>query len=133
MTARSFNNIKRAVLTLAVPVILAVLVVLATPLNRQAAYAAANADAEQVQLSAAVIEGEWDIFYTDDPQSSAAAASGAAGSTADADTSPAGDENDDSNNSGRFFVTKTHIIISCVVAFGIAVAIAVFQAKKRFK
>ena len=133
MTARSFNNIKRAVLKLAVPVILAVLVVLATPLNRQAAFAAANADAEQVQLSAAVIEGEWDIFYTDDPQSSTAAASGAAGSTSDADASPAGDENGDSNNSGRFFVTKTHIIISCVVAFGIAVAIAVFQAKKRFK
>lgn len=34
---------------------------------------------------------------------------------------------------GGFFITKTHIIISCVVAFGIAVVIAVVQANKRFK
>ena len=38
-----------------------------------------------------------------------------------------------SNNSGKYFVNKTHIIISCLVAFALAVLIAVLQAKKRFK
>jgi len=35
--------------------------------------------------------------------------------------------------SGRYFINKTHIIISCLVAFALAVLIAILQANKKFK
>ena len=40
---------------------------------------------------------------------------------------------EEESGSGRYFVNKTHIIISCVVAFALAVLIAVLQANKKFK
>lgn len=40
---------------------------------------------------------------------------------------------DQEKSSGRYFINRTHIIISCVVAFALAVLIAVLQARKKFK
>jgi hypothetical protein len=42
-------------------------------------------------------------------------------------------ENNGNSGSGRYFITNTHIIISLVVAFALAVLIAVLQARKKFK
>ena len=40
---------------------------------------------------------------------------------------------DQKKSSGRYFINKTHIIISCLVAFALAVLIAILQANKKFK
>jgi hypothetical protein len=62
---------------------------------------------------------------------------GEAGETAKTAETEDGGENGegegDANSSGGFFFTRTHIIISCLVAFAIAVVIAVVQANKKFK
>ena len=79
---------------------------------------------------------EWDVFITDAPD---AATPEAPADTADTDaepdagTEPAATSVAQQKGKGRYFVTKTHIIISCIVAFGLAILIAVLQAKKRFK
>ncbi|MBO5077554.1 MAG: hypothetical protein J5584_08180 [Clostridia bacterium] len=79
---------------------------------------------------------EWDVFITDAPD---AATPEAPADTAGTDTGsgtatePAATPETQQKGKGRYFVTKTHIIISCVVAFGLAILIAVLQAKKRFK
>ena len=79
---------------------------------------------------------EWDVFITDAPD---AATPEAPADTADTDaepdagTEPAATSAAQQKGKGRYFVTKTHIIISCIVAFGLAILIAVLQAKKRFK
>lgn len=57
------------------------------------------------------------------------AADPSAGPETTADPEPTGSQ----SSSGRYFITKTHIIISCIVAFSIAVIIAVVQANKKFK
>ena len=78
---------------------------------------------------------EWDVFITDAPDAATEAPAGTAGTDTESGTAaePAATAETQQKGKGRYFVTKTHIIISCVVAFGLAILIAVLQAKKRFK
>ena len=54
-----------------------------------------------------------------------------AASEAQAEETQNGQEQE--KGSGRYFINKTHIIISCLVAFALAVLIAILQANKKFK
>ena len=63
-----------------------------------------------------------------DPSVTAAPDSGS-----DADRSGDNGETDGSDSSGGYFITKKHIIISCVVSLGIAILITFLQYRKRFK
>ncbi len=81
---------------------------------------------------------EWDIFVTLEPGAATPGTSPEAtdNTAASPDTeraSAAPSPEAEKKGNGRFFVTKFHIIFSCVISLSIAILIAVLQARKRFK